>query len=311
MTGFIRRVLLALVTGYILFFFSELVFWSFWQPQNSFSGYIITWFVYSIIAYIFLLIVNEFKVRKPHAVFLAGAVFGWLVEGMFVMTFFGIDGLPLVVTVSWTGLAWHALISVLIGWYYTQRFLAERKVFNLLLFTAGLGFFWGFWANTWTLESPPIFTSLQQFALFAFVATCLYILCHIAYSYLASFSYQPMKIEKIIFAFAVIIFFVFKVLPAQAILAPAVLLPLFAIIFFSLNKNKFHEIEAGVIITASRVRFSRYFILLVIPLVATITYKFFYNLAPVVFPNFIILGISSSLGYVLLFYSVFRMFYPK
>lgn len=57
--------------------------------------------------------------------FLVGAFFGWLVEGVFAMTLFGAEGILFPFTISWTGLAWHAIISVVLGWYVLQQALTH------------------------------------------------------------------------------------------------------------------------------------------------------------------------------------------
>ncbi len=313
MNNFIKRILLALATGYILFFFSELVFWSFWRSTSTIGEYAITWLFYSVLAYIFLLIVHEFRARNLWALFLAGAAFGWLGEGVVAMTFFGAEGIPFPFTVSWTSLAWHALISVLLGWHFMQLLLAEGKILKILLLAGGLGLFWGFWAHTWTLETPPIVTSVPEFALFAFITTSLFIAGHIAYTRLAATPFQPTIAEKIMLPLMAALFFAFITIPAQFVLAPLVLLPLFGLLFLGLLKNRLRETEPGLIkIASGPVPFQRYLLILVMPAAATAVYDAFFPLAPVLFwPNFAILAVSTLLGFVFLFVSLKHMFYPK
>ena len=119
---FTKRLLLALSTGYILFFYSERIFWSLARPGDTPFDYLLTPLLYAIFAYIFLIIVEMFCVRNIWAIFIAGAAFGWIGEGIVAMTLFGGE-ISLPFSISWTGLAWHALISVLIGWYYLRKIL--------------------------------------------------------------------------------------------------------------------------------------------------------------------------------------------
>lgn len=104
----VKQILGVLATGYILFFYSELVFWVRVQPVDTLPGRISAWLAYSLLAFVFLTILMRFRVRTVWALFLAGAVFGWMTEGIVVQTAY--EDLPF--SLSFTGLAWHALISV-------------------------------------------------------------------------------------------------------------------------------------------------------------------------------------------------------
>ena len=49
-----RKVAVILANGYILFFFSERVFWSFWRPADILSEFLVTWIAYCLLGWIFL-----------------------------------------------------------------------------------------------------------------------------------------------------------------------------------------------------------------------------------------------------------------
>ncbi len=101
--------ILVIATGFIFFYFSEQLFWARPRPGDSPGGWLATWMAYSALAFIFLVILNHFRVSSIWVVFLAGAAFGWITEGVVVQTTY--ESLPL--SISFTGLAWHALITVL------------------------------------------------------------------------------------------------------------------------------------------------------------------------------------------------------
>ncbi len=83
--GFLRWLALVLATGYTLFFFSEVVFWS--DPGRMPLGEIVlTSFAYSLLAFVLLDLVHRFRATNLWAVFLAGAIVGWLAEGVIVHT---------------------------------------------------------------------------------------------------------------------------------------------------------------------------------------------------------------------------------
>ena len=93
---------------------------------------------------------------------------GWLVEGVFTMTFFGAHGIPFPYTVAWTGLSWHALIVAVSGWYALQTALL-RSFRSTALISTALGLFWGSWSIFWDTEAPP--GSAAAFVTHAFVTT--------------------------------------------------------------------------------------------------------------------------------------------
>ena len=127
----IRRLLhkaaVVLANGYILFFFSERVFWSFWRPGDNRAEFVITWLAYSLMGWIFLDLVRRYRVASFPPLFLCGAVYGWVGEGVVVDTMYGDPTNPFPLSVSWTGLAWHALLSVGVGWYLIGRALTQEK----------------------------------------------------------------------------------------------------------------------------------------------------------------------------------------
>jgi hypothetical protein len=65
-----RKAAVILANGYILFFFSERVFWSFWRPGDNPSEFLITWIAYCLLGWIFLDLVRRFKVASFPSVFL-------------------------------------------------------------------------------------------------------------------------------------------------------------------------------------------------------------------------------------------------
>lgn len=63
MKDFIRRIALSLSTGYILFYFSELLFWAKYRPDSMAPGELFcTYAVYSLLTFVFLSILWTFRV---------------------------------------------------------------------------------------------------------------------------------------------------------------------------------------------------------------------------------------------------------
>jgi hypothetical protein len=169
-----NNLLIALINGFILFFFSERLFWSVWRPGDSVSDLIVTWLAYSTLAYLFLTTVWLFRVNDTWSMFLAGAVYGWLTEGGLIHTLYGTEeSAPFPISISITGLSWHALISVLVGWYATARALTSRQPKWIAIIATGVGAFWGCWATFLWRETPPVITPVQQFFVYAICITTL------------------------------------------------------------------------------------------------------------------------------------------
>ena len=154
MRSSLRQAAVILANGYILFFFSERVFWSFWRPSDSLREFVITWLVYCLLGCIFLDLVRRFRVASFAPLFLCGAVFGWVGEGVVVDTLYGNESNPFPLSISFTGLAWHALLSVGVGWYLTGRALTEEKPTRIILVSLAVGVGWGLWAVWWPAELP-------------------------------------------------------------------------------------------------------------------------------------------------------------
>lgn len=105
-----KRVAVALCSGYIILYYGEFMFWATPDREGlNVAGIIAVWLLYSMMAYPLLCVVSYFKVRDPWAIFLAGALYGWFEEGIVVQTMYGTPDSPFPMSISFTGLAWHAL----------------------------------------------------------------------------------------------------------------------------------------------------------------------------------------------------------
>ncbi len=152
-------------------FYSELMFWARYRPgTDGPANYLSTWIAYSLAGYAALAVVSIFRVRRPAGVFLAGAVFGWLLEGVVVGTTYEI--LPL--SISFTGLAWHALISFAFGLWALPEIMSRRRGW-VLPAVIGIGLFFGAWAMNWNANAAEYHASALEFVLFAAAATALLI----------------------------------------------------------------------------------------------------------------------------------------
>lgn len=166
------NLLCALTSGYILFVFSERLFWTVWRPDDSFVEHVITWLAYSVAAYLFLAAVSWSGANDCWSIFLAGALYGWIVEGGLICTLYGTEAsAPFPLSIAITGLSWHALISVMLGWWGTGRALTAARPRQLVWISLVIGVFWGVWAMFPRRETPPILTTAPAFLLNAALLT--------------------------------------------------------------------------------------------------------------------------------------------
>jgi hypothetical protein len=255
-----RRFLAALAVGYILMFFSEFLFVNVY-PRLEWTGLLPMWLAYSIEAYVFLAVVAYFRVRSLGALFLAGAVYGWLLEGVVVQTMYA--AFPF--QIAWTGLSWHALIDVLVGWYLVRQTLHTASLWRTARLAALIGLFWGFWA-LWEWQEHDLM-STGSFTLLAFGTALPLIPAYWGINRLGVVEFQPGKLAQriliglhlFVFAFVVIAF------PPAVLMLP----PLLALVYGALRRHQRSQSPATIQVDfTGHVRAVQYALLLLIPAVA-------------------------------------------
>jgi hypothetical protein len=302
----IKQVLGVLVTGYILFYYSELVFWARIKPTDSLPEWTSTWLAYSLLAFVFLTIVARLQVHTIWALFLAGAVFGWMTEGIIVQTAY--EDLPL--SLSFTGLAWHALISVWVGWYAVRRALYSG-LRSTIFVAAAIGFVYGLWAISWWVEPGEVPAPPLEFAQYTFVSTFLLIFAHWLYDRTVPAYFVPNRIVEIIAAILFLLYFAFVAVPA-APLAVVILPVLLLLIYLALRRNRQRETRPPLHTCFVRTdQIWRYLVLLLIPVAASIVYAAAYYAGVRWYTNWILYLISTPAGFILFVISYFKVWRMK
>ncbi len=234
------KLAVVLATGYILFFYSERMFWSFPRPGDKLTDLLLTWIVYSIMAWVFLLLVRQCRIAAFPALFLAGAVFGWLAEGVVVDTMYGNATNPFPASISFTGLAWHALISVGVGWYWQARVLTTGSLKNIALLSVVMGLGWGLWAGWWPAELGQANTSLAAFAGHTFAVFVPLLAAWVVLGMAGIEWFRPAKLELPVLLGLVALFFVGVRIPASPRSA-LILPPLLLLCAYGLRRNQSQE----------------------------------------------------------------------
>lgn len=304
MKASLQRLLLALLTGVIFVYYSELVFWA--RPfEGSLPPDIVpTTLLYGFAAYVFLTVVTGFKIRRLEALLLAGAVFGWLIEGVIAQTMY--EDFPF--NLSFTGLAWHALITVMVGWYLVQRLLREGNLLRLACLGAFIGLVYGLWATWWWTEIPPP-TPFPAFTGYAFGSTLVLIGAYWASGRIRLPGFRPHRVEIQVLVGIVAAYFIFIAVPAQP-LALVILPPLAAVVFLTLHRNA--RLEPGddwvsVQQQYAGVSMGNAMCLLLIPLIASVVYGVALRAEWRPATGIVLYLVTMPLGFALLVLSIVRL----
>ena len=297
-----KSLLGVLAAGYILFYFSELVFWARVKPDDSLSGWTGTWLAYSLLAFVFLSIVAEFRIHTVWALFLAGAVFGWLTEGVIVQTMY--EDLPR--SLSFTGLAWHALISVWVGWYVVRRALFSGLKSTFLV-SAAIGMVYGLWAISWWMEPGEIAIHPIEFAMYVLVSTLLLVLAYWLYDRTVPAYFQPNRILEIMVGLLFLLYFAFITVPSVS--WAAVILPLLLfLVYLALQRNRQRETRPPLHTSMTRTdRPWRYLGLLLIPATASLAYAAAFYFGIQWHTNWVLYLITMPAGFILFIVSLIKV----
>jgi hypothetical protein len=291
----LKNTLLVAATGYIFLFFSEHVFWARVRPDDTLMNWVSAWIAYSLLAFVFLHLVTYFRIANRWALFLAGAAFGWMAEGIVVQTAY--ESLPL--SISFTGLAWHALITIWIGWYALRQKLSSPSPLPTLKLAAVLGVAYGFWAICWWLEPDGGVATLAEFSAFVWITSVLVSLAFWLANWSASVPFAPNRwVARMIYSLF-ILYFIFIAVPAEPV-AIFILPALFGFIYFALRKNKQVEQNDSLLVTlTSRAHLLHYISLLAMPLTASAVYALALKFNLQWQTNWILYLITTPLGFIL------------
>lgn len=236
----IRRVLRAIAPvlglGAILYVFSERVFWSLWRPDEDLPGVIGGILLYAFLAFVLLVVLRGFRVSDLPGLFLSGAIFGWLNEGVVAMTLFGDASMPFPFTIAWTGLAWHALLSVTVGVLALRRALGAGTIGPVLGMGACIGAFWGFWAAAWGSETPPILAPIPEFFGHALATTALLAAGELGLTVGPVGAFRPPRWTLWAAGTCILAFLALVTVPTVP-WSPLILLPLFAVPLLALRRR--------------------------------------------------------------------------
>lgn len=297
-----KNILLVLSTGYILVYFSEHLFWARPRPGDSLGEWTGTWIAYSLMAFMFLSLVSYFRVKDIWGLFLAGAAFGWLGEGVVVQTAYEI--LPL--SISFTGLAWHALITIWAGWYLVRKSFLASDPFSTLKMSAAIGLCYGVWAIAWWLEPDGGVATLGEFAMFCLGTTLLVMVAYWLAAWSASEPFRPHRWVTVAISTLFVLYFFFVTVPA----APwaLIILPfLLGLVYLGLRPYRRNAAEGSLIDELKgRIPVWKLISLLALPGAGILFYGVALSLDLQWRANWLLYLITTPLGFILFGLSLYK-----
>ncbi|MCC6605304.1 MAG: hypothetical protein IT327_19000 [Anaerolineae bacterium] len=298
-----QKMLFVLANGYILLFFSEMMFWG----HMALKDLPMTLLAYSTIGFVFLTAVSHFRIQEKWGLFLAGALFGWLAEGVLVQTTY--EELPL--SLSFTGLAWHALLTIWLGWYWLPQSLRQGSAWQVVRRAGATGGLFGLWLLMWQVEvhpaQPPTPGSFVWFALFSSVGLGVsYWLLH----RLEGARFQASRREFTAVACLLLLYFAIQTVPTTPV-ALLVLPLLLLLLIVPLKKARSEDGRSLLTEIAGPLALPNLLALAALPASAIVTFSVATWLQIPPYSHYVLYAITTPLGFILLGMSIVKQWRRK
>ncbi len=290
-------------TAYILMYFSEFLAWARLRPQDTPMALWNTFVVYCILAVVLLSLAHRMRASGFWAVYLCGAVVGWICEGVMVQTLY----MALPVTIIWSGLAWHALITVAVGWHRISTSLHSRSTGHSALLLSSCGLIYGVWAASWWAEQGGYRQPPMTFAIYSLVTGWLAVL---AYWVNSNTFHHPFILSRGAQVILGVTLAVYAISTIRAIpYAPLVLGPLSVITLWALKRMAGDRVwYSSVQKPTTRIPLLRAMVILALPVMAIITYSLLYTLDAVWRTHGLMYVVTIPLATVLYAMSLWKAF---
>jgi len=287
------------VLGYLLAFYSEFLFYGQRSdptlPEPPLTDLISLWIAYTAMAYLLLSIIRYFRVQSLPALFVAGAAYGWMLEGMVVATLY--QSLPL--TISFTALAWHAPIDVVLSLSWMPRLLQEASPWKTAGAMLGMGVVWGIWV-LWPWHEIGNGIDPGAFLGFGLLSTAALLPAYWLLGRQQLAHFQPRRTPLLILSSLLVVFYLFNSLITYG--AAALILPLLLLLcWWGLARSRRREIPGDLLPALSgKPRLVNLALLMLLPLSAYTTYRIFLENGWIL-PSNVLLGLTASVGGAALF----------
>jgi hypothetical protein len=225
-------------------------------------------------------------------------VYGWVAEGIVVDTMYGDPTNPFPLSISWTGLAWHALLTVGVGWHLLGRALTGEKPARTAWLSLAIGLVWGLWAVWWPAElGKDADTSVRGFAGHTIVTSVPFVLAWLVLGMARPDWFRVGKVATVLlWALAAFLFAAARMptRPIASFALPALLL----VCWIALRRNARKE-QAPDVLDEMLGRICRRNVpaLLLIPAAAIATYAVFRGPRLAAPTNFVLYVVTMPLGF--------------
>ena len=135
-----------LLSALIMTTASERVYW--YLGGATFDAFLAMAAYYAIPTLALLWAIGSGPSSRLHQLVLGGAIFGFVVEGVLTPVVYEDGPLPLLAALF---VGWHGLVAFVGFWYFTRKWLLERRRLALGVGSAALGLYWGVWSIVYTL----------------------------------------------------------------------------------------------------------------------------------------------------------------
>ncbi len=298
-----QKVLFILANGYILLFFSEMMFWG----HMALKDLPMTLLAYSMIGFVFLTAVTHFRIQDKWGLFLAGALFGWLAEGVLVQTTY--EGLPL--SLSLTGLSWHALLTIWLGWYWLPTAIRQGSAWQVVQRAGATGVLFGLWLLMWQVEIHPSQTPTPgTFVWFALLSSA-----GLGFSYwlmhrLDGARFQVGKWEFTAVTGLLLLYFAIQTVPAAPV-ALVVLPLLLLLLMVPLQKARPEDGRSLLTEIAGPLALKNLLAFAALPTSAIVTFSVATWLQIPPYSHYVLYAITGPLGFILLGMAIFKQWRRK
>ena len=186
-----RNAAFVFTAGFIVHLASERAYWMYtpvWFTEHLLATVEVT-LVYTAALGATLWCFARARWQGFHQVVLAGALFGWLVEGVITPVMY--QGGPFRLDLPALFVTWHGMVAFVAFFYLPRRLALDGRTRLLAAVASGVGLVWGGWAVTawlpdsdqvmeWTTDAIwPLRTDPAEFAVFAAVLVLLLALAHV------------------------------------------------------------------------------------------------------------------------------------
>lgn len=145
--------------------------------------------VYGLLGYLFLNAIEKFHIESSAGFWVAASLLGFLIEGVAVPVVYSSPPF----SILWTSLAWHALITVGIGWFLFKRVMTYNNIALAILMNALFGLSLGIWNSyMWNAQEADdngqitfIWQNPDAFILQFLVGYVMFVLGHVIFERVA------------------------------------------------------------------------------------------------------------------------------